>query len=70
MEEGLGTFHVHDGADCHKKAKLKMCSVVVPSITQQLSMVTAKNAAENKHMLLKTFSSLRLLLRQWLSIRE
>ena len=62
-------FHVHDGADCHKEAKLKMCSMGAPSITQQLSKAAAKNAAENRCMLLKTISSLRFLLRQGLPIR-
>ena len=46
----------------------QMCSVSAPSITQQLSKAAAKNAAENRRVLLKTISSLRLL-RQGLSIR-
>ena len=45
---------MHDGIDCHKEAKLKMCNVAVPS-----SKAAAKNAAENRRMLLKTISSLR-----------
>ena len=65
----MESFHVHDGADCHKEAKLKLCSVAAPSITQQMSKAAAKNAAENRCMLLKTISSLRFLLRQGLAIR-
>lgn len=60
---------MHEAADCHKEAKLKLSSAAAPTAHEQMSIENAKAMALNREMFLKVLSSLMLLMRQGLAIR-
>ena len=68
-KKAVERFQVHEGAECHREAKLKLCLSKAPTIAEQLNVQAAKTKAENRRMLLKLISSLKYLLRQGLAIR-
>ena len=60
-KKALERFNVHDKAECHKEAKIKVLSAHSNApISEQLSTESAKIKAENRQMLLKTLSSLKV----------
>lgn len=62
-------FRVHEAADCHKEARLKLSSAAAPTVYEQMSIENAKAMALNREMFLKVLSSLMFLMRQGLAIR-
>lgn len=68
-KKGLERFQVHEAADCHKEAVLKVRTLSLPTVVEQLSSVAEKTRVEHRNMLLKVFSSLRFLVRQGLPLR-
>lgn len=61
---------MHEKAECHREAKMKILGSKTPRIKEQLSNKAAKKRAENRHKLLKMISSIKYLLRQGLPIRD
>lgn len=68
-KKAIERFRVHEAADCHKEAKLKLSSAAAPTVHEQMSIENAKAMALNREMFLKVLSSLMLLMRQGLAIR-
>ena len=68
-KKAIEGFHVHEKAEIHRQAKMKILSSQAPSVMEQLSNEAAKSRAENRKNLLKMISSLRYLLRQGLALR-
>ena len=51
-------FRVHQTSEFHKESKLKLSSINVPTIQEQLSTAAAEANADHTRMLLKVSSSL------------
>lgn len=68
-KKAIERFHMHEKAEIHKEAKMKILSSQAPSVMEQLSNEAAKRRGENRKNILKMISSLRYLLRQGLAIR-